>query len=43
MDASMRSTLRKNIAEQGRGRLEAQGYVEALRKEFPVKVAEDRL
>lgn len=43
MDAATRNTYRKEFAEQARGGLEIRDYVEALRKQFAVKVAEERL
>jgi hypothetical protein len=43
LDPAERDGLRKQFAEQGRGGLEARAYTEALKREFPVKVAEDRL
>ncbi|HEY2346551.1 MAG TPA: SurA N-terminal domain-containing protein [Xanthomonadaceae bacterium] len=43
MDAATRNGYRKQFAEQARGGLELREYIDALRKQFPVKVAEDRL
>jgi len=43
IDLATRKSLRQRIAQQGRGSLDARVFVDALRKEFPVQVAEDRL
>ncbi|MBS0212825.1 MAG: SurA N-terminal domain-containing protein [Proteobacteria bacterium] len=43
MDAATRENYRKQFAQQARGGLEVRDYIDALRKEFPVKIAEDRL
>ena len=42
LDPANRTMLRQRFAEL-RGALEARAYIDALRREFPVKVAEDRL
>lgn len=42
IDEAMRALIRKQLA-QGRGAVEARAYLEALRKEYTITVAEDRL
>lgn len=43
MDATTRETYRKQFAAQARGGLEVRNFIDALRKRFPVKIADDRL
>jgi len=43
VDAATRVMLRQRFAQQLRGVLDARVYIDALRSEFPVKVAADRL
>jgi peptidyl-prolyl cis-trans isomerase D len=43
LDAATRGMLRQRFAQQLRGALDARVYLDALRSEFPVKVAADRL
>ncbi len=42
VDPSTRTTMRQHYAQM-RGALDTRAYVDALRREFPVKIAEDRL
>ncbi|MBS0193053.1 MAG: SurA N-terminal domain-containing protein [Proteobacteria bacterium] len=43
MDAATRENYRKQFAQQARGGLEVRNYIDALRKQFQVKIADDRL
>lgn len=43
VDAATRASYRKQFARDARGGLEVRNYIDALRKQFPVKIAEDRL
>ena len=43
MDAATRENYRKQFAAQARGGLEVRNYIDALRKRFPVRIADDRL
>jgi hypothetical protein len=42
IDAATRANLRRQAA-QSRAAVETRAFVDALKREFPVKVAEDRL
>lgn len=43
VDAAMRATYRKQFARDARGGLELRNYIDALRKQFPISIADDRL
>jgi peptidyl-prolyl cis-trans isomerase D len=42
LDAATRTALKKQLA-QGRGAMDARAFIQGLRKQYQVKIAEDRL